>query len=391
MPDRAASGPRALDVLGVGAVTAAGRGLDALWRATLRARPLAEPARRYAPSGCRTRRAALVPDDDVAALRARWPGEDLAVALCLAAAREALEGRALHPDAAVLVGTSLGGVASWEPWHRALRAGGTSPPPGCATHDDVAPGVASRLGARGPALTLSSACTSGAAALIVAADMIRAGEVPEALVLGVDVLGAFVHVGFDRLGALAPDDRSPAPFAADREGLWLGEGCAALLLGRGPGVARYLGGASASDGVHMTAPDRDGDGMRRAIASAIADARCAPGEITWVSAHATATRYNDAMEAAALQAIFGDATPPVHALKPVTGHTLGASGLLEAALATRALRERVRPPTVSRARDPELAWLRLDDRAAPMGEGLALSINAAMAGHNTAIVLGGAA
>ncbi|MEZ4392654.1 MAG: beta-ketoacyl synthase N-terminal-like domain-containing protein [Polyangiales bacterium] len=391
MPTRAEPEHRGIDVLGVGAVSAAGRGLETLWRATLAARPLAEPVRRYAPSGCRTRRAALVPDEIVEALRATWPDEDLAVALCLEAAREALGGRALHPDAAVLVGTSLGGVAAWEPWHRARLVGAAPPPPRCATHDDVAPQVASRMGARGPALTLSSACTSGAAALIVAGDMVRAGEVPEALVLGVDVLGAFVHVGFDRLGALAPDDLAPAPFAADRAGLWLGEGCAALLLGRGPGVARYLGGASASDGVHMTAPDRDGDGMRRAISAALADARRAPSDIAWVSAHATATRYNDAMEAAALRTIFGDAAPPVHALKPVTGHTLGASGLLEAALATRALRERVRPPTASRARDPELPWIHLDPRAEPMGAGLALSINAAMAGHNTAIVLGAAA
>lgn len=369
-----------LAVLGTGAVTAAGRGIPALWSAALAARPLAEPVTRYDTTGCNTRRAALLPD-------ATPP-----VRLARAAIDEALHGRNPAPSCALLVGTSLGGVGAWEPWHRALVLGERETlAPQCAAHDDVAPALARALGLRGPVLTVSSACTSGAAALIQAADMIRDGAVDEALVVGVDVLGAFVHAGFDRLGALSPDDHAPAPFAADRAGMWLGEGAAAVHLAReGAAIARYLGGASAGDGVHMTAPDREARGMRRAIEGALRDAGVSRDDVSWVSAHATSTRFNDAMEATALRAVFEDRAPPVHALKPVTGHTLGASGLVEVALAVEVLRRRTRPPTCSRALDPALEGISLDRTPAPLRAGVALSLNAAMAGHNTAVILGAA-
>jgi len=367
---RAASKP--VSVLGVGAVSAAGDGVTALWDAVLRAEPLARVVTRYDTAGLRTRVAALHP-------RGLDP-----LAMCLAAAREALGDNDIDPDMTLLVGTSLGGAARWEAWHRGVVLGAPEAPPAVAMHDDVAPAVAAALGIRGPALTVSTACTSSAAALITAMDMIRGGEVRAALVLGVDTLGAFVHAGFDRLGALSPDTVTPCPFAADRAGLWLGEGCAAMLLGAGPGVGVLRGGASAADGVHMTAPDRAGDGLRRAITAALRDAECDLREVAWVSAHATCTRHNDAMEAQALRAVFGDAVPPVHGAKPVLGHTLGACGVIEAVLALLALRHRVRPPTRARALDPVMP---LDDTARPMGPGVALSLNAAMGGHNTALVL----
>lgn len=379
-----------LAILGTGAVTAAGRGTDALWSAALAARPLAAPVSRYDTAGFATRRAALVPEAVWDALAARHPENAPPVRLARAAVDDCLRARALSPACALLVGTSLGGVSAWEPWHRALVLGEALPPaPRCAAHDDVAPALARALGLRGPALTVSTACTSGASALILAADMIRGGEVDEAVVVGVDVLGAFVHAGFDRLGALCPDDQPPAPFAEDRAGMWLGEAAAAVHLARdGRAIARYLGGASAGDGVHMTAPDREGRGMRRAIERALRDARRGVDEVAWVSAHATCTRFNDAMEAVALRDAFGGRVPPVHALKPVTGHTLGASGLVEVALAVEALRRRTRPPTATRALDPALEGISVDREPAPLGGDVALSLNAAMAGHDTALLLG---
>lgn len=370
--------PRAkpVSILGVGAVSAAGDGVSALWDAVLRGEALARPVTRYDTEGLGTRVAALHP-----------VGLD-PLAMCLLAAREALGDKDIDPDTTLLVGTSLGGAARWEAWHRALVHNETSAPPAVATHDDLAPAVAAALGLRGPALTVSTACTSGAAALITALDLLRGGETREVLVIGVDTLGTFVHAGFDRLGALSPDTRPPAPFAADRAGLWLGEGCAAMRLGAGSGLGVLRGGATAVDGVHMTAPDRTGDGLRRAIVAALRDAGCTPHEVAWVSAHATCTRHNDAMEAAALRAVFGDAVPPVHGAKPVLGHTLGACGVIEATLALLALRRGVRPPTLTRAVDPALPALPLDATAHPMGPGVALSLNAAMGGHNTALVLG---
>ncbi len=268
------------------------------------------------------RNAALIAPSIWADIDARWPCLDRATQLALAAVDDALRGQALSPDTALYLGTSLGGVVAWEPWHRALTVREALPvAPPRVGHDDTAPAVARALGLRGEVVTVSTACTSSAAALMQAADALRLGEVDAALVVGVDVLCRFVHAGFDRLCALTPDTAPPAPFAADRAGMWLGEAAAAVLLTRdGPAVARYLGGGASGDGVHMTAPDRTGAGLARAITRALARGeRCANADVAWVSAHATSTRFNDAMEAAALRAVFGDAAPPVHGLKPVTG------------------------------------------------------------------------
>jgi 3-oxoacyl-[acyl-carrier-protein] synthase II len=375
----------------VGAVTAAGLGVDALWRAVLAAEPLARPVARYDVSDLAVTRAALVPEAVWRRCEARWPGADRSVQLSLAAVDDALAGEALPPDTALYLGTSLGGVPAWEPWHAALTRGEALPAaPACVGHGDTAALVARALGLRGEVVTVSTACTSSAAALVMAADAVRLGEVERALVVGVDALGRFVHAGFDRLGALAPDDLAPRPFCADRAGMWLGEAAAAALVTRGgAAVARYLGGGAAGDGVHMTAPDREGRGLARAAARALAEAGAAPDAVRWVSAHATATRFNDAMEAAGLARVFGARVPPAHGAKPVLGHTLGASGLVEVVLCVEALRRGVRPPTHAPGPpDPALPHVPVDRAPAPMGRGVALSLNSAMAGHNTAVVVG---
>lgn len=376
-----------------GAVTAAGLGVEALWRAVSAATPLARAVERYRTDDLSVRRAALVDDALWRRFDARWPAFERSVQLALAAVDDALAGDALPPDTALFLGTSLGGVSSWEPWHDALARGDALPPaPDCVGHGDTAAHVARALGLRGEVVTVSTACTSSASALLQAADAVRLGEVERALVVGVDVLCRFVHAGFDRLGALTPEHLTPRPFCADRAGLWLGEGAAAVVVtGRGAGVARYLGGGSAGDGVHMTAPDREGGGLQRAATRALAEAGLSPAEVAWVSAHATSTRFNDAMEAAGLARVFGDDGPPVHGAKPVLGHTLGASGLLEVILCVEALRRRERPPThAPTPHDPALARVSVDRAPAVMGPGVALSLNSAMAGHNTAIVVGAA-
>ena len=139
----------------------------------------------------------------------------------------------------------------------------------------------------------------------------------------------------------------------------------------------------------MTAPDRTGGGLQRAATRAFQEAGLDPEAVAWVSAHATSTRFNDAMEAAGLRALFGSRIPPVHGAKPVTGHTLGASGLVEVLLCVEALRRRVRPPThTPRARDLALADVPMDVAATALAGDVALTLNSAMAGHNTAILLG---
>jgi 3-oxoacyl-[acyl-carrier-protein] synthase II len=370
-----------MKLTGVGVTSAAGEGEAALFEAALAAVPLARPVSRYDVSGLGTKSAALVPDDVRASLEARWPGRDYAVQLALSAIEQATRTAPLDRRAGLFLGTSLGGTGSWEPWHRALVRGESAVAPRVAAHGDLAPAIAEELDLRGPVVTVSTACTSSAAALIMAADALAAGEIDRAIVVGVDAIGRFVHAGFDSLGALSPDDVPPVPFAQKRMGLWLGEGSAAVVLAReGEALARYLGGASTGDAVHVTAPDREGRGLARAITAALGGRT----DVAWISAHATATKHNDAMEEIALRAVLGATLPPVHGLKTVTGHTLGACGLMEVVLATGVLARRVCPPTFG-------AESIVHANARPLGPGVLLSTNSAFAGNNTAIVLEGPA
>ncbi len=382
-----------VSIVGAGVVSAAGRGRPRLFEALLRAVPLGNPTCRYSREGLETTHTARVPDAIWHELANQHPGRPRAVQLAHAAIEEALAGRSLAPSTGLFVGTSLGCIEPWEEWHCAYVAHGhTQPMPRHHDHADVAWALADDLSLDGPVVTVSTACTSSAAALMQAADAIRAGELDRALVVGVDVVGRFVHAGFDRLAALSPDGQVPAPFASERAGMWLGEAAAAMVISReGVACGRFLGGGTAGDGVHMTAPDRFGGGAYRACVRALAEAGLSPAQIGWVSAHATGTRFNDGMEAAALRRVFDGSIPPVHAAKPVLGHTLGASGLLEAVIGLEVLSRRVRPPTPrAGTHDPALADVPLDAAAQPFVGDAVLSLNSALAGHNSALVLGAA-
>ncbi len=244
----------------------------------------------------------------------------------------------------------------------------------------------------GPVTTVSVACASGAAAFDVARGWLRSGRCERVIVAGVDALSPFIHAGFAGIGALAAGPSRP--FTAGRDGLMLGEGAAAVLLetpesaigaGRSP-ICALLGTGLSQDAVHLTAPDRTGDGLFRAIVAALGDAGIGAADavdaIGLVSAHGTGTPFNDAMEAAALARVFGAAPVPLHAAKPVVGHTLGAAGTVEAVALIAMLAGAAAPSPVNA--DPALGMC-----AGPRCPGpYALSINAAFGGVNTALVFG---
>ncbi|MFZ5482185.1 MAG: beta-ketoacyl synthase N-terminal-like domain-containing protein [Myxococcota bacterium] len=281
----------------------------------------------------------------------------------------------------LVVATSSGAITgAFERWH---RHGGEEE----AWRQAPTRRVAARHGLA-PHTTLSVACASGSAAFATARGWLRDGLVERVIVAGVDALSLYVHAGFAGLGALAKE--ACRPFQPGRDGLVLGEGAAAVLLespaaaraaGR-PAIATLRGIGLSQDAVHLTAPDRTGDGLARAVRAALADAGLDAGEIDAVSAHGTATSFNDAMEARALATVFGGPVP-LHAPKAVLGHTLGAAGAIEAVglLAMMSGAEPMRAPslvaedcplTVREAREPRVG----------------LSVNAAFGGVNAAVVFG---
>jgi 3-oxoacyl-[acyl-carrier-protein] synthase II len=240
-----------------------------------------------------------------------------------------------------------------------------------------------------PAWMVSTACTSGLVALVDAACAMMDGEANEMVVCGVDAASEFVRQGFGALKAISPAGVC-RPFDKDRDGLMLGMGAAACRLARGGGV-RVSGWGLAGDATHMTAPDREGRGLARAMETALGHAGVAAEDIDVVFAHGTGTRYNDAMEAVAFEKVFGGLKkkPAITAVKGVIGHALGASGLIEAILAVRMIETQTVPGVVG-LRDPEPAELDLVRETRSMRVRHVLKVASGFGGLNAAVVLSAA-
>lgn len=188
------------------------------------------------------------------------------------------------------------------------------------------------------ALVVSQACVSGMVALLLAQRRIATGREEEILVTGAELVADFILKGFASFHALSP---SPCrPFDQHRKGISLGEGAATLLLSaRRPkqgGAIALLGGSSTNDANHLSGPSRTGEELALAIERALKEAGTEAGEVDMVSAHGTGTVYNDEMEAKAL-GILGLENKPIHSLKGLIGHSLGAAGVLETALVMEAM------------------------------------------------------
>jgi 3-oxoacyl-(acyl-carrier-protein) synthase len=262
--------------------------------------------------------------------------------LALQAAREAI-GDGPPPDA-ILIGTTTGGILTTED---ALRAGATDPGRyrfhGLGT---VAQTLAEHLTVAGPALTVSTACSSAAVAIAVAHALLRAGIVRRVLAGGADSLSRLTFHGFRQLQLVAPEGCRPLDL--DRAGMTVGEGAGFLLLESAPaaGTRRFAelrGTGLSCDAYHATSPHPEGVGAVLAIRSALADAGLEAAAIGYVNLHGTGTMDNDAAEALALRQVFGQKLPPLSSTKGLIGHTLAAAGAIEAVISVIALDEGLLP------------------------------------------------
>lgn len=213
--------------------------------------------------------------------------------------------------------------------------------------------VADALGLRGPLATVSTACTSSANAILVAARLIRAGVLDRAVAGGCDALCRFVVNGFYSLRIVDP--LPCRPFDDSRAGLTIGEGAAYLVLeaeqtaarrGARP-LAEVRGWGVANDLFHQTGSSPEGDGALAAMRAALSAAGLDPGQVGWVNAHGTGTENNDLSEGRALVRLFGDRVPPFGSTKGATGHTMGAAGAVEAAISVLALQREIIYPNLN--------------------------------------------
>jgi 3-oxoacyl-[acyl-carrier-protein] synthase II len=325
-----------------------------------------------------------------------------------------------HPEPArvgIFLGSALGGVAFAEEQHeRFMERGirGVAPTLALAVFGGAAPAnLGIVLGIRGPILSTANSCASGAVALGEALGAIRSGEVDAAVAGGVECpLSALSFGAFDLIRALAnahndQPDRACRPFDVDRSGFVLGEGAALLVVeeaeaARRRGATPYaeiLGYGATSDAHHMVQPRPDGAEAARAVTLALADAGVEPAALDYVNAHASSTPLGDVAEARAIALALdgaGDGSAvdvPVSATKALTGHPLGATAAIEAAIAALAIRDGWAPSSVNLATPDEEIGERLPglitDPAGRAGSYRhVLSTSFGFGGLNAALVFG---
>ncbi|MFL9813393.1 beta-ketoacyl-[acyl-carrier-protein] synthase family protein [Stutzerimonas sp. VN223-3] len=247
----------------------------------------------------------------------------------------------------------------------------------------------------GPSYSISTACTSGARALLSAKRLLDAGICDAVLCGGVDTLCDLTLQGFSALEATS--ERICNPFSVSRDGINIGEAAALFLMTRDAAPIALLGGGASSDAHHISAPDPQGQGAIEAMHKALASASTRAEHINYLNLHGTATRHNDAMESVAVAAVF-PAGVPCSSSKPLTGHTLGAAGALEAAFCWLALSEhnptRLLPPHCwDGQQDPELPRLNLVAAGTSMaatGARRMMSNSFAFGGNNISLIVGDA-
>lgn len=399
-----AAGATRVAVTGTGCVSPAGATaadtIDAVWAAKgTAAGPLDEL------DGLETDFAALCPPGVTDGLRRELRRRlDRSVQLALVAAGEALDASGLAPEqragAATVVGTGIAGIATvlaqLELDGRGERLSPYTVP--MIMPNAAAAEVSLQWGLGGPSLSPTSACATGAHAVMLGASLIRSGQAEVAVVGGAEAPITRISIkAFGRMRALsracASPERASRPFDADRDGFVMAEGAGVLVLeserharARGATVIGELWGAgSTSDAHHIVMPDPTGAGAAAAIGAALADAGIGPAALRSVNAHGTSTGLNDEAEAACLRAACPGV--PVSGTKGVTGHMLGAAGGVEAILALAAATSGSAPPTAN------LESCAVD---APVvtGEPLATGVGAVLTnsfgfgGHNACLVMG---
>jgi 3-oxoacyl-[acyl-carrier-protein] synthase II len=250
-----------------------------------------------------------------------------------------------------------------------------------------------RLGIGNAGFNVNAACASSSTAILWAAEMIEKEEANTVMVFGADIISEFAFSGFSALKVMSPD--TSRPFDVNRSGLILGEAAGYVVLmsearlleeGR-TSLGRIKGWGISCDAHHITAPDRDGHGLQRAIHNALGKASIGIDDVAAVNGHGTGTVHNDAMEIAAFRQVFGDVMPPLYSIKGAIGHCLGACGLIEVIVALCSLQEQIVPPVAGlKNPEPDIKTCITMEKTTLNGNYI-LTTNSGFGGINTALIL----
>jgi len=299
--------------------------------------------------------------------------------------------REFEPEIAI-VGTTSGGMSFGENFYRTLGNGGVCSAALIANYPPQKQIVDAmeKFGINAPAQVIANACASGTNAIGHAFNAIRTGRCQRILAGGYDALSELVFVGFDSLQAATPE--KCRPFDSNRSGMVLGEGAALLALeelesARSHGaeiLGEITGYGISTDNHHLTQPNPDGSGPRRAMEQARAQAQLEPNQVGYINAHGTATVLNDTAEGKAIAELFGDV--PVSSTKSMMGHSLGAAGAIEAVVSLLALQHQFLPPNIN-FREAELSLNIVANEARDAQFDCAISNSFGFGGTNATIVL----
>jgi 3-oxoacyl-[acyl-carrier-protein] synthase II len=396
-------------VTGIGLLSAVGTTRDESWRNLVDGRCGISPLTLFESDDYRSRIAAQVDDaalrDRLTALqRRRWSRSDQFAVL---SAREAIEDAGLadayrsKPDrVGVIIGSSTGDLLRNERYVRGSVLPGSGPRRLSdawnhfySTSVDI---IAAEFGFEGLRSCIVAACASSTMAVGAALDAIRFGRADAVLAGGTDGLARLTFSGFNALRVMDPD--ACRPFDRGRAGMNIGEGAAVLVLEemeaarrRGARIYAEVAGHSLTcEAFHPTSPEPDGRAIAATIARALADAKIPASDVRHVNAHGTATAHNDRAEARGIRMVFGEAgrSLPVTSVKSMVGHTLGASGGIEAAVAALTVYHGVIPPTIHHTEtDPECEVEVVANEAREMPVACTVSTSLAFGGNDAAVVL----
>ncbi len=402
-------------ITGLGCISPVGNNAPDTWNAIIAGKSGAGPITHFDASHHKTRFACEVKGFDGAAILGGKEVRrmDRFTQLAVAATLEAIVSANLTIDDSnrdrigVLIGTGIGGIGTLvEQTMTYLEKGPDRVSPFLVPMmiaDNAAGAVAIRLGVRGPNGAYVTACASGSNAVGEGAEVIRRGAADimlagssEASIVGVAMAGLNVMTALSTYN----DDPTKAsrPFDKNRDGFVMGEGAGILVLeslehaqARGAKIlAEVTGYGNTDDAYHLSAPAENGAGAALCMKIALEDAGLTPKDIGYINAHGTSTPLNDKSETAAIKTTFGEEAYriPISSTKSMTGHLLGASGAIEAALCVQVLHHDLLPPTINyETPDPECDLDYVPNTARKAHPNHIMSNSFGFGGHNASVVI----
>jgi 3-oxoacyl-[acyl-carrier-protein] synthase II len=401
-------------VTGMGAISAVGLNVAETWEAIISGKSGIDYISSFDPAPFETKFAAEIKGFDPLTYVSRKEVHrmDRFTQLAAAASLQAVEAAGLKIDSSnaeeisVFIGSSVCGLLKVSEQFQILSEAGPrkiSPILAPTMTGDAPPvQISLLLGAKGPNLSMSSACSSSSDAIGHAYDTLRYGEARIVIAGGTEAPVIPICVAaFNAARALSTLNSSPQnacrPFDAKRDGFVLGEGAAVLILERldyalergAPILAEILSYSATSDAFHITQPSPNGAGAANALGIALKRAGIRPDEVDYINAHGTATQLNDTAETHAIKSVFGQLAYriPASAIKSMTGHLLGASGALEAVTSIMTINHGIIPPTINLNNpDPDCDLDYVPNQARKAKVNTVVSNSFGFGGHNSVLV-----